>query len=265
MSKIKEFISQQGELRDFQGEIVRMCSEHTLITRPQFQKLMAEGDKLVTHGLISIENMGALECELVGSVNIQATATLLVARCHGGVLTTRHYQNAIKYGTPKQRRQYEKTACVPFDTEKKLSFLVSEGVATMEEVAHLADIFNKVALIETSNAKSCLLVLGRYFTIQGNGSVKDARMLDEGHEEFGNTKYNDILKLLKNRTDLLKELLVSSDDGIVHKLKQWSKKTDNLGRPLIENPDNNLKKAYAEALNKAGLIKCSVNRFRQKL
>ena len=44
MSKIKEFISQQGELRDFQGEIVRMCSEHTLITRPQFQKLMAEGE-----------------------------------------------------------------------------------------------------------------------------------------------------------------------------------------------------------------------------
>ena len=125
---------------------------------------MAEGDKLVTHGLMSIENMGALECELVGSVNIQATATLLVARCHGGVLTTRHYQNAIKYGTPKQRRQYEKTACVLFDTEKKLSFLVSEGVATMEEVAHLADIINKVALIETSNAKSCLLVLGRYFT-----------------------------------------------------------------------------------------------------
>lgn len=76
---------------------------------------------------------------------------------------------------------------------------------------------------------------------------------------------NDLLTLFHNNTDLIDELKVLSDKEIARKIKQWCKERDKFGKPLIENPDNNKKKAFAEALENAGIIKCAARTFRNKL
>lgn len=76
---------------------------------------------------------------------------------------------------------------------------------------------------------------------------------------------NDLLTLFHNNTDLIDKLKVLSDNEIAGKIKQWCKERDKFGKLLIENPDNGKKKAFAEALENAGIIKCAVRTFRGKL
>ncbi|EJX06905.1 hypothetical protein EVA_04989 [gut metagenome] len=40
---------------------------------------------------------------------------------------------------------------------------------------------------------------------------------------------------------------------------------DDLGKPLIENPENLLRTKFAEELKNARIIKCSTRTFRNKL
>lgn len=74
-----------------------------------------------------------------------------------------------------------------------------------------------------------------------------------------------LLKLFHNNIYLIDEIVGSSDDEIAKKIKQWAKERDKFGKPLIENPENNLRTAFAKALKTNNLIKCSIDIFRRKL
>lgn len=99
--------------------------------------------------------------------------------------------------------------------------------------------------------------------------ISDYEQIGHGNEqerETPNPQYSEsLLDLFHSRTDLIGELAGLSDDKIAGKIKQWCKERDNFGKPLIENPENYLKKAYAEALKDAGLINLTVSSFRRKL
>ena len=84
--------------------------------------------------------------------------------------------------------------------------------------------------------------------------------------ETTNKVYSTILlRLFHNNIYLIDEIVGSSDDEIAKKIKQWAKERDKFGKPLIENPENNLRTAFAKALKTNNLIKCSIDIFRRKL
>ena len=84
--------------------------------------------------------------------------------------------------------------------------------------------------------------------------------------ETTNKVYSTILlKLFHNNIYLIDEIVGLSDDEIAKKIKQWAKERDKFGKPLIENPENNLRTAFAKALKTNNLIKCSIDIFRRKL
>lgn len=84
--------------------------------------------------------------------------------------------------------------------------------------------------------------------------------------ETTNNVYSTILlRLFHNNIYLIDEIVGSSDDEIAKKIKQWAKERDKFGKPLIENPENNLRTAFAKALKANNLIKCSIDIFRRKL
>lgn len=87
---------------------------------------------------------------------------------------------------------------------------------------------------------------------------------DEKPEE--KTVYTpELLKLFKNRAELIDELIGKSDKEIAALIKKWAGEKDKLGKPLIENPYNNLKTAFAESLKENRIIKLSKRSFRNKL
>ena len=73
------------------------------------------------------------------------------------------------------------------------------------------------------------------------------------------------MDLFKNHTELIDELIGKSDDEIARQIKKWAKEKDNVGRALIENPENKKRAAFARELKKAGIIKLSEESFRRKL
>lgn len=72
---------------------------------------------------------------------------------------------------------------------------------------------------------------------------------------------DDLVQLFKGHTELINGLIGKSDKEISSLIKRWSKEKDKFGKPLIENPDNNLKTSFATALKNAGMIKKSIDRF----
>lgn len=78
--------------------------------------------------------------------------------------------------------------------------------------------------------------------------------------------YSDkLLGLFNGNENLIQELAGKSDDEIAAMIKKWAKEKDKFGKPLIGNPGNNLKKAFAEALKEANIISMSSDRFRHLL
>lgn len=71
-----------------------------------------------------------------------------------------------------------------------------------------------------------------------------------------------LIKLFKGHKDLIALLIGKSDHEIAKLINTWARETDKRGNSLIENPHNRLKKEYAEALKKTGLIQMSTERFR---
>ena len=81
-----------------------------------------------------------------------------------------------------------------------------------------------------------------------------------------NTQYSaELIELFKGHRDLIASLIGKSDIEIARLINKWAKEIDKMGRSLIENPHNRLKKEYAVTLKKAGLIRMSVERFRSIL
>ena len=82
----------------------------------------------------------------------------------------------------------------------------------------------------------------------------------------GEHSYSDgLLDLFHNNTHLIAELVGLSDDEIAIKIKGWAKEKDKLGKPLIENPENNLKSSFARELKANGIIRLTAKNFREKL
>ena len=93
-----------------------------------------------------------------------------------------------------------------------------------------------------------------------------AMLTKHAETETGNTSYpQNLLHLFHGNSKLIDQLAGLDDNAIANKIRIWSREKDKLGKPLIENPGNGLKRAFAVALKDAGLIAGSADRFRQKL
>ena len=87
---------------------------------------------------------------------------------------------------------------------------------------------------------------------------------DEKTEE--KTVYTpELLRLFHKRVKLIDELIGKSDNEIAALINKWAGEKDEFGKPLIENPRNNLRKAFAEALKSGNIISMSSDRFRRFL
>lgn len=75
----------------------------------------------------------------------------------------------------------------------------------------------------------------------------------------------ELIELFNGNTYLLSELVGKSDDEIVSLISKWARMKDDINKPLIENPKNNLRSKFAKELKQAGFIKCTENTFRTKL
>lgn len=75
----------------------------------------------------------------------------------------------------------------------------------------------------------------------------------------------ELIKLFHGNVHLLSELVGKSDNEIASLISKWAGMKDNRGKPLIENPKNNLKSKFAHELKHAGFMKCTENTFRAKL
>ena len=95
---------------------------------------------------------------------------------------------------------------------------------------------------------------------------EDTPSICEATTEDGNRTYTDnLIRLFHNNTDLIDKLIDRSDDEIATYIKKWRNERDKFGKPLIENPDNSLRKDFAEALKKNEIISGAVETFRKKL
>ena len=91
---------------------------------------------------------------------------------------------------------------------------------------------------------------------------------DEGETDVrgnGKTYTDNLIKLFNNNTNLLDELIGKSDEEIAACIKKWSNERDKFGKPLINNPKNNLRKDFAQALKENGIISGAVTTFRKRL
>lgn len=96
-------------------------------------------------------------------------------------------------------------------------------------------------------------------------SVNPQSVEEQKAEENGRKYSEDLLKLFHYNVEELDSLVGLSDSEIVDRIKQLAKKKDKFDKPLIENPGNNKRLAYAQALKENELIKGSENTFRRKL
>ena len=98
-----------------------------------------------------------------------------------------------------------------------------------------------------------------------NADVEETPKTDDKVHEEVTTYSPELLNLFHNRRELIDELIGKSDNEIAALIKKWAGKKDEFGKPLIKNPGNNLKKAFAEALKEAKVISLSSDRFRRLL
>lgn len=98
-----------------------------------------------------------------------------------------------------------------------------------------------------------------------NADVEETLKKEDESPEEETTYTPKLLNLFNNRIKLIGELIGKSDDEIAALIKKWTKEKDKFGKPLIENPGNNLKKAFAEALKEVNIISMSSDRFRHLL
>lgn len=89
---------------------------------------------------------------------------------------------------------------------------------------------------------------------------------DSTDTDTGMAQYSkELLSLFHNNTNLIEELIGKSDDDIAKQINKWANEKDKFGKPLIENPRNNLKQKFANGLKAAGIIKQAARTFRNKL
>ena len=98
-----------------------------------------------------------------------------------------------------------------------------------------------------------------------NADVEGTPKKEDESPEEETTYTPELLNLFHNRRELIDELIGKSDKGIAALIKKWAGEKDKFGKPLIENPSNNLRKAFAEALKSGNIISMSSDRFRRFL
>lgn len=140
-----------------------------------------------------------------------------------------------------------------------------EILTRLEQIVHWAN-------IRISNVYKYLVELSQFSGLprctknDDKGGIKQSEKPNVAEDEEITIVYSEELKsLFHGRTDLIEQLAGLSDDEIANKIKKWAVQKDNFGKPLIENPKNQLRTAFADALKKDSLIKCSARTFRDKL
>lgn len=99
-----------------------------------------------------------------------------------------------------------------------------------------------------------------------NHSCAEPENIPSTNELSTKDEYSEeLIKLFHGNTHLLSDLIGKSDDEIVALINKWARMKDGKSKPLIENPQNNLKRKFAHELKHAGFIKCTENTFRAKL
>lgn len=98
-----------------------------------------------------------------------------------------------------------------------------------------------------------------------NADVEGTPKKEDESPEEETTYTPELLRLFHKRVKLIDELIGKSDNEIAALINKWAGEKDKFGKPLIENPYNNLKTAFAEALKENRIIKLSVRSFRDKL
>lgn len=96
-------------------------------------------------------------------------------------------------------------------------------------------------------------------------SVNPQSVEEQKAEENGRKYSEDLLKLFHSHVEELDSLVGLSDSKIAARINKLAKERDKFDKPLIENPENNKRLAYAKALKENELIKGSENTFRRKL
>lgn len=153
------------------------------------------------------------------------------------------YADSIIAGINKLHQIYESPNEVSQSQEYEESGDCLREVRRDTESVGLAA--NNTSNTECSNNGQCA---------KDDGSTKNRNLEKE------QIQYNeDLLKLFRNHTDLIKKLVGKNDYEIVNKIRQWAEGA------LIENPCNNLKLAFARELKQAGIITLSIDRFRRLL
>lgn len=95
---------------------------------------------------------------------------------------------------------------------------------------------------------------------------ENARKGETSEPQQKTPKYTkDLISLFCGNIHLIDELIGKSDKEKADCITQWARGKDKFGKPLIENPDNGLKKAFAEALKENGIIRDSIRTFRDRL
>lgn len=87
-------------------------------------------------------------------------------------------------------------------------------------------------------------------------------------QEVNNMQRNysdDLVALFHGHAELIDELVGLSDDEIARRIKSWATQMDKFGKPMIENPKNCQRSAYARALKGNNIIHCTIDVFKRKL
>ena len=140
-----------------------------------------------------------------------------------------------------------------------------EVLARLEQIVYWAN-------IRISNVYKYLVELSEFSGLprctkdDAQDGIKQSEKPNVAEDEEITIVYSEELKsLFHGRIDLIGQMVGLSDDEIANKIKKWAVQKDKFGKPLIENPKNNLKKTFADTLKKDSLIKCSARTFRNKL
>lgn len=133
------------------------------------------------------------------------------------------------------------------------------GFCVYKQSSKIMKRFNRYGLSYTESSES------------ENTRTDDERRTKENKKQEDITNHlklddrKELIKLFHGNTYLLNDLVGKSDDEIVSLIGKWARTKDDENKPLIENPQNNLKSKFAQELKRAGFIKCTENTFRTKL
>lgn len=100
---------------------------------------------------------------------------------------------------------------------------------------------------------------------ENNNPLPVEEQKDETQENNVERYPKELLNLFHGHVELLDKLVTMANREIASQIKKWANEKDKYGKPLIDNPKNNLRAEYARRLHEAGLISCKPDTFKRSL